>query len=107
MPVSREYKEYVLDQISIIGEVSAKAMFGGYGIYFQDRMFALIADDELYLKADDENRADFETAEFEKFRAYKDKSRTMSYYGIPADLLECPPDLLEWLHKSTEASERS
>ena len=35
-------------------------MFGGVGIYAGELFFALIADDTLYLKADDQTRSEFE-----------------------------------------------
>lgn len=49
--------DYVLEQISGAGEVSARQMFGEYGIYCDGRIVALICDDQLYLKPTQEGRA--------------------------------------------------
>lgn len=59
MAVSDEFIEYVIDQLAAWGEVSARRMFGGAGLYCDGMMFGLIADDVAYLKADDSNREDF------------------------------------------------
>ena len=45
-----EFVTYLLEQLAPLGEVRARAMFGGYGIYLGERMFALVAEDTLYLK---------------------------------------------------------
>ena len=37
-------------------------MFGGWGLYLHGRMFGLITEGQLYLKADDLTRPDFERA---------------------------------------------
>ena len=88
MVVSDEYLTYVLERLEGVGPVKAKRMFGGVGIYCQRAMFALVADDVLYLKVDNSNRADFEDAGAEPFQPFPDKSSVMSYYEVPADVLE-------------------
>ena len=62
MAVSASFVEFVLEQLEPVGAITPKRMFGGVGIYAGDLFFALLADDVLYLKADDSNRADFEAA---------------------------------------------
>jgi DNA transformation protein len=42
--------DYLLDQISGAGRVSAKKMFGEYGIYCDGKIVALVCDDQLYVK---------------------------------------------------------
>ena len=44
---------YVEELLAPLGPVSVKRMFGGAGVYAGDVMFALISDDQLYLKVDD------------------------------------------------------
>jgi DNA transformation protein and related proteins len=42
--------DFILDQIEGAGTVSAKKMFGEYGIYCDDKMVALVRDDQLFVK---------------------------------------------------------
>ena len=54
-----EFVTHVVDMLEPLGPVSARRMFGGYGIYLDGMMFALVADDILYLKVDGESRSEF------------------------------------------------
>jgi DNA transformation protein len=99
MPVSPEYRDWVLEQLRYVGPVTARAMFGGAGLYHQALFFGLIADDVLYLKVDDSNRGDFEAAGTGPFRPYGDH-RTMHYYQVPAEVLEDPDALKGWAEKA-------
>ncbi len=49
MAVSDEFVDYVIDQLAGWGEVSARKMFGGAGLYCDGAMFGLIADDVQYV----------------------------------------------------------
>lgn len=42
--------QYIIDQCSEAGEITAKKMFGDYGIYCNGKLFGLICDDRLYVK---------------------------------------------------------
>lgn len=106
MAVSEEYLTYVLDQLDGLGEVQARRMFGGAGIYCGRAMFGLVADDVLYLKVDESNRADFEEAGAEPFRPFPDKSEVMSYYEVPADVLENRDELMQWAQKALSVALR-
>ena len=100
MPVSEQFLNYVIDQLSSWGEVSARRMFGGAGLYREGKMFALIAGDVAYLKADDSFRPDFEQRGCGPFRPWEHKKMTMPYYEIPADVLEDPKKLARWAERS-------
>ncbi|MHC4556168.1 MAG: TfoX/Sxy family protein [Planctomycetota bacterium] len=102
MAVSDEFVDYVIDQLSGWGGVSARKMFGGAGLYCEGAMFGLIADDVAYLKVDDSNREDFVKADSSPFNPYPEKTKTyvMSYYEIPADVLENPARFAEWAERS-------
>jgi DNA transformation protein len=103
---SEEYLTYVLDQLDGLGDVRAQRMFGGAGIYCGRAMFGLVADDILYLNVDDSNRADFEEAGAEPFRPFPDKSEVMSYYEVPADVLENRDELTQWAQKALSVALR-
>ena len=55
MKASPEYLAFIMDKLSPINGIGSRAMFGGYGIFCGDYMFALIAEDTLYLKVNESN----------------------------------------------------
>ena len=88
MAVSDDYLAYVLDQLGGVGVVQARRMFGGAGIYCRGVMFALVADDVLYLKEKGGNAVE------------------MSYYEAPADILEDRDLLASWAQKALDIAVR-
>jgi DNA transformation protein len=109
MPKRSEFVDYLVEQLAPLGEVSAKSMFGGWGIYHEGRMFALVADDTLYIKVDDTNRADFERENLRPFR-YDRTDKTvavMSYYEPPAAAIDDRDLLCAWARKGVEAAARA
>lgn len=109
MAKRNEFVVYLLEQLAPLGEVSAKSMFGGWGIYHEGRMFALVADDTLYFKVDDTNRADFEREGLQPFRYDRtDKEvAVMSYYEPPTAAIDDRDLLCEWARKGIEAATRA
>lgn len=49
--------DFILDQMGGAGAVSAKKMFGEYGVYLDEKMVALICDDTLFVKPTKGGRA--------------------------------------------------
>ncbi len=49
---STEFSEFVTEQMALFGAITIKAMFGGFGIYRDGLVFAIIVDDKLYFKVD-------------------------------------------------------
>jgi DNA transformation protein len=68
-------------------------MFGGYGIFHEGDMFALISGSTLYFKVDDTNRAAYDAAGSNRFKP-------MPYYSVPADVLENRDELHAWARTS-------
>ena len=52
-----DFVQYVIDQCSDAGEITAKKMFGDYGIYCNGKIFGLLCDNKLYIKPTDSGRA--------------------------------------------------
>ena len=100
LSVSQEYQDYVIDQLSTVGSIQSKHMFGGVGLYADGIFFALIANDILYQKVDDTNRRDYESAGMDAFRPYPDKTRSMQYFEVPVEVLEDQQELNAWARKS-------
>ena len=100
MSVSVDFLEFILDQLSEWGDVTARKMFGGAGLYRDGKMFGLLANDVAYLKVDDSNRAEFEQVGSSPFKPYQNKATVMSYFEIPPDVLENPDELVRWSERS-------
>lgn len=109
-----EFIEYLLELLQGTGEVKARAMFGGFGIYHYDSvdhegiMFALVADDVLYFKTDKENLHEFEDRGLEAFSYERSgKQFSMSYNEAPGEVLDDPDEMVFWARKAIEAASRS
>lgn len=108
MPVSSTFREWVRTQLQPnVRALRDRSMFGGVGIYAGELFFALLAEDRLYLKVDDSNRADFIAAGMEPFRPFPDQDMVMSYYEVPLEVIENPARLGEWAAKAIEVARRS
>jgi DNA transformation protein len=72
-------------------------------------MFALVAWDTLYFKADDVNRPEYEQAGLEPFTYTDQRGRAvqMSYYEAPAEGLEDPGLLSAWGKEAFAAALRA
>ncbi|RYE02200.1 MAG: TfoX family protein [Sphingobacteriales bacterium] len=57
MATDREFVDFILDQLHAIKEVSAKKMFGEYGVYSSGKLFGLICDNRLFIKPTTAGRA--------------------------------------------------
>jgi len=102
------FVESLHDVFAPFGAIEVKRMFGGYGIYHEDLMFALVADDELYLKVDDVSRGQFEASGCTPFEYTKGaKTIRMSYYTAPEAVFDEPAEAKAWLVRGYEAALRA
>ncbi len=108
MAKQSEFVRYLLDMLQGFGAVRARAMFGGYGIYRDEVMFAIVADDELYVKVDDHSRECFESEGLYRF-CYSKNGKTvyMSYYTVPDGAIDNRETLHEWAERGYQAALRA
>lgn len=108
MPTRPDFVAYVLEVMAAWHAVEARKMFGGYGLYREARMFALIADDQLYLKVDEGNRAAFAARGCSPFVYLRQgRPQSMAYWSAPADCLESPADMAHWCDLAWQAALRA
>jgi len=109
MSVNPSYRDFVTDQLEQVCEfpIRIKSMFGGAGIYAGELFFAIIADEMLYFKVDDSNRADYEQAGMEPFAPFPDKDVVMGYYQLPEEILDDVSELESWVAKALDVAERT
>jgi len=90
--------------------VQARAMFGGWGIYYGGMMFGLIAEGRLYLKTDEASRPAFQAEGCEPFLYDSGKGKppiAMSYWTPPTDASDDSHALLPWARRAVEAAQRA
>jgi DNA transformation protein len=97
MATSEGFIEHLKDVLSGLGPVSVRRMFGGAGIYADGVMFALVADDTLYLKADAETKRAFAAEGLEPF-GYDGHGKRIAlpYWRAPERLLDDPEEMVAW-----------
>lgn len=109
MPVSDDYIDFVRDLLAHFEPLRIRLMFGGAGVYSGELFFAILADDVLYLKVDNGNRAEYAQRGLGPF-TYETKTGrrgTMNYYPVPPEVLEDPEALDSWARRALEAARRA
>lgn len=107
MSVSPSYRTFVVEQLSRVRkDIKTKSMFGGVGIYAGDLFFALLDDDLVYFKVDDQNRPAFEARGMGPFMPGGAGGEVMQYYQVPEDVLEDPEELGMWMDAAVDVARR-
>jgi len=101
MAVRAQYLAYLLEQLGNLRDLRSRRMFSGVGLYSADLFFGLVHDDTLFFKTDGSNSADYIAREMPKFMPFPDRPKAvMSYYQVPADVIEDAETLVAWARKS-------
>ena len=102
MPKRSEYLEYLLELLHPLGSITARAMFGGFGIYRDGIIFAIVIADTLYFKTIAANQNDYTAAGSQPFtyRKRNGKTYTLSYWEVPLEVIEDQDTLLIWARKA-------
>ena len=56
MATSKEYKDFILEQLDLLNSITCKAMMGEFLLYYKDVLFGGIYDNRLLLKIVDTNK---------------------------------------------------
>ena len=100
------FVQKVLTLLTPHGDIRARAMFGGHGLYLDGMMFALIADDRLFFKTDAETRPRFARTGSKPF-SYQRAGREaviMSYYEAPPRTMNSARAIMPWMELATIAA---
>lgn len=103
-----EFLAHALELLAPLGRVTARRMFGGYGLYCDAVFFGIVLDGTLYLKTDDRNRAEFERAGSEIFSySRRGKRATLNFYRAPEEAMDTPHLMLPWGRSALAAALRT
>lgn len=104
--MSSSFHEFVRELFAGLGQVQIKRMFGGAGVYADGLMFALLADETIYIKTDDTLKAALAEEGSGPFVWTPNKgprageSVEMSYWRLPEAALDDPELASRWAEKA-------
>ena len=104
---NQEFLEYILEKLENLDGFSSGKMFGGYVLRRYSLPIALIFQNEIFLKADAENKSFYQDAGAEVFYYHKGGKRIeISNYKVPAEILEDDKLFEKWIMTAYEAAKR-
>lgn len=92
--------------LELVDGATRRRMFGGVGIYTEGAMFGIAYDERMYLKVDDESRAEFEELGSGPFRP-NERQTLRSFYEVPEEVLGDDAELAAWARRAVEAARAS
>ncbi|SDW07712.1 DNA transformation protein [Lutibacter oricola] len=106
MAVSNDFLQFVLDQLSGWGTVNIKKMFGGVALYQEELAFAMLMNDEVYLKVDDFTEKKFIKAGSVQLKLFKNNAVVVSFYSLPSEVLEDADLFKDWSKEAFEIQKK-
>jgi DNA transformation protein len=108
MVASDSFVAFLREQLAPLGRISVRRMFGKSGVFCDGVMLAMVRDDTLYFRVDDDNRAELKEAEaFPPLNyAKKGGSIDLSFWRAPERLLDDPDELVAWARSALAAARR-
>jgi DNA transformation protein len=94
---SDSFKDFVLDQLSAMPDLTGRAIFGGYGLYHRGSFFAIIHRGRLFFKTHDLTQPLYRARGMPPFRPSA-RHTLARYHEVPLDILEDPRDLATWAY---------
>ena len=108
MVASDSFAEFLREQLAPLGRVTMRRMFGKTGVFCDGVMFAMVTDNTLYFRVDDQNRETFKEAESFPPLNYAKKGCTidLSFWRVPERLFDEPDELVSWARAALAAARR-
>ena len=100
------YVDFVIEELASLGTITSRFMFGGWCLYCDGIVFAVVADGVLFLKGDSENIPKFEALGLKAFRPFPGRDDVLKYFQAPAEVFEDREAMQEWCGGAIAAGRR-
>lgn len=109
MAVDEGLIEWVREAMEPVGTISTRAMMGGATLYCGGTIFAIVAFDQLWFKADSETDAAWDAAECDRFTYQRGDGKTgsMNYRRAPDGVHDDADEMRRWAMLALEAGARA
>lgn len=104
MTVSTHFILHAVQCMATVAPISYRRIFNGYGIYHHGVQFAIVVNDHLYFRADDFSSSLYLAQKMSAFQPRTLEAVESSFFQVPDDVLNHPPELIYWMRISVEAA---
>ena len=96
---------HVAEQLSFLGRISTRSIFGATGIFLDERLLGIVVNDGLYLHTGASNRDDYLSRGMPQFKPYPNAfDLTTDHHQVPADVLADDVQLKTWGERALKAA---
>jgi len=108
MVASNDFAEFLREQLTPLGRITMRRMFGKTGVFCNDLMLGMVKDNTLYFRVDDDNRAVFQEAASFPPLNYEKQGDTidLAFWRAPERLLDEREELVTWARAALAAARR-
>jgi DNA transformation protein len=103
---NQSLKDHVLKELAVLGDITCRSMFGGYGLYWRETIFGIVFGDRLYFKVDEQSKGEYLDKGTGPFQP-NERQTLKSYYEVPPGVLTDPEALLSWAREAIRAGQSS
>jgi len=109
MPIDDGLIDWIEEALAPMGSLSRRAMMGGATLYLDGTIFAIVADDLLWFKADATSDAIWDEAGCPRFTYQMGEGRegSMNYRRAPDDVYDDADAMREWAMLAIQAGRRA
>ncbi|MGY4308480.1 DNA transformation protein [Bradyrhizobium sp. USDA 4369] len=109
MVATSDYVEFLREQFAPLGSITIRRMFGKTGVFHDGAMLGMVADNTLYLRVDDDNRAMFAEAQSHPPLSYRKNGVAidLAFWRIPDRLFDEPDEFIDWSRAALAAARRA
>jgi len=97
MRVKSSLASYVAEQLAPLGRMSSRTIFGGVGVFIDDRLLAIVMGEKLYLHTDKSNLDDYVARGMQQFKPYPNAfDLTTDHHEVPQEIVNDAEQLKVW-----------
>ena len=106
MKKSTSFRDYIIDLLSGVLDVTTRSMFSGWGFYQRGVIFGFAVESEFYVKGAVVDKDDFMAAGSRQFTYLHTNKKmvSMPYWFVPEDILENRDEFARWVSRAIATS---
>jgi DNA transformation protein len=96
---------YVVEHLAFLGRISSRGIFGGVGVFVDDRLLAIVINGSLYLHTGGSNLDDYVSRGMPQFKPYPNAfDLTTDHHQAPPEVVQNPELLKAWGERALTAA---